>query len=93
VNQLTPPQKRHVCELAQKAYDAWSGRPEYERMLMTGKNGLTAWRHDQQETAIGVRSLRRCADTDYSKLLSHFHRLRMKHLAAVETPEFSTFIP
>jgi hypothetical protein len=89
---LTTAQKITVVELARKAYEAWPGRAGYELMLTAGKNGFTAWRHDQQENAIGVRSLRHCSDADYRSLLAHFHKLRVKHLteqANLDLPIYS----
>lgn len=79
---LTSSQKFRVCSLAAKAYAAWPGREEHERTVGAGKNGLTTWRHDQQEAAVGVRSLRHCSDADFRILESHFHRLRMDYLRA-----------
>jgi hypothetical protein len=88
---LTPGQKWHVCDLAKKAYEAWPGRENYERMVSTGLNAFTAWRHDQQETAVGVRSLRHCSDADYKPLVEHFHRARKVFLqdAAIDQLSFS----
>lgn len=88
---LTTGQKIHVCELARKAYEAWPGREEHERTVGAGKNGLTAWRHDQQERVVGVRSLRHCTDADFRALVAHFHRVRMVHLqdAAIAQTTFS----
>ncbi len=80
---LTGGQKWHVVDLAKKAYEVWPGRADHERMVSAGINGFAAWRHDQQETAVGVRSLRHCSDADYQPLVSHFHRLRMIYLQDV----------
>ncbi len=86
---LTSTQKWRVCDLAAKAYAAWPGWDEHERTVGAGKNGLTTWRHDQQETAVGVRSLRHCSDADFRTLESHFHRLRMEYLREASTAALS----
>ncbi len=91
MSELTSVQKFKVCSLAGKAYQAWPGREHHERTVGSGKNGLTTWRHDEQERSIGVRSLRHCSDADYDTLIAHFHRLRMVYLqdAAIEQHAFS----
>lgn len=86
---LTTTNKIHVCRVAREAYDAWPGREEYERTTGAGKNAFTEWRHDQQEVVIGVRSLRHAHADDYSQLLSHFHKLRLRHLREGATRQFA----
>lgn len=82
---FTPAQIIHVSRLARHAYQAWSGRAAHERAAGGCTQGFTAWRHEQQDAALGVRSLHHAASEDYKTLLSHFHRLRMGYLQAAAT--------
>lgn len=77
---LTQSQKGVVCDIALEAYAAWPDRAEWE-IKNPGVNGATAWRHAEQEKAVGHRSLRNCSDADYRPLQLHFMRLRAKHQA------------
>lgn len=69
----------HITGLARQAYLVWGGRPAAEAASGSTR-AFADWRRDQQEIAVGVRSLSHCAAEDYATLRDHFHRTRMAYL-------------
>jgi hypothetical protein len=85
---LTVVEKHTVCEIAKEAYDAWPDRAEWERTLAANSPGtepFTAWRHQEQFNAVGMRSLTTCHDEHYRPLVRHFCRVRERNRAAAST--------
>lgn len=78
--QLATGARIHIANLAKQAHAAVFGRVMPVKLV-------TAWRRDEMERIVGVRSLKHCAPEDYQKLREHFHRVRMIHLQdrAIET--------
>lgn len=70
---LTKAQIIHISALARQAFNV--------RPIGVGTGvDFTTWRRDQQEIAVGVRSLSHCAAEDYATLRDHFHRTRLSYL-------------
>ena len=69
----------HITGLARQAYLVWGGRAAAEAASGSTR-AFADWRRDQQEIAVGVRSLSHCAAEDYATLRDHFHRTRLSYL-------------
>lgn len=76
---LSKAQKRNLCILAERAWDA-KGCPMWEprqdpAIRLCRTSALELWRHIEQERLTGRKHLTQCGQADYELLRAHFARL------------------
>lgn len=76
---LSREQKRKICMLAERAWDA-GGCPMWEprqdpAIRLCRTSAFELWRHLEQERLTGRKHLTQCGQGDYELLVAHFARL------------------